>query len=724
MEGKLEKPIVLVAVLVMGLTTSVVNAKLVACWNFDELHGTTIYDSAGNNDGTINGDVVWASGRVGGALKSNGSGDYVDCGGGKNEGDPNTWADITDEITVAAWIKGPFRGHGRKRRHTIISKGDKTWKLVLWKTYKIIWECEGLTETNRFQAYVDTYNHGDYKWHHVAGVYDGSKLYIYFDGELSASTPASGSIKTNDQPVYIGGNAENPGREWKGLIDEVAIFDHALSEDEITQLYRIGTASPTADPTLQRLVSAVGKAKALIKEQQPEEAIVFLEKTIAEYKRWRETNSDDIVFDPRALSSDLHFLLAKAKETAGSPMGEVTDTYKRVIQSDTPSALSYRSALLWLSANGNTEQYKDIISSLIQNNSDYLGMVAARAETMVREGKSKAAIKFLEDNLTIYTNWRKEHPYDDVVAEDQLPGLYFQLAQAREATGASKKDIVDVYRKTFSPSRFSYLPERTAALIWLFENEPTGDYTNIIKSFVYDPDIKDTGRNIVIRVYKYFEPNKNWAAFEQFLDALLVEIRDPSDWVKFVESCLSDKANQWAQAYSKYHDTKRKLNFGWDWIAEKYAVGENFKRASQRYRDVIENYDIGRNKGVFEWRLCECLFYAGEYGEAASGLEDFITNYKASHGNLTKEAILRLGRTYVKLGELDKAIEAFFNLTMVYPEAKDMPEVQFFVGYCYMLQSKFNAAVEVFDCLINDHPNSPYSGRARMCITRIKSMTD
>jgi beta-galactosidase len=77
----------------------------------------------------------------------------------------------------------------------------------------------------------------DGKWHHVAGVYDGQTMYLYVDGVLDSSQPASGPIGTNDEPVYIGENSEMTGRHWNGMIDDVRIYSYALGETDIEALY-------------------------------------------------------------------------------------------------------------------------------------------------------------------------------------------------------------------------------------------------------------------------------------------------------------------------------------------------------------------------------------------------------------------------------------------------------------------------------------------------------
>ena len=61
----------------------------------------------------------------------------------------------------------------------------------------------------------------DGQWHHIAGVYDGAKGYLYTDGKVDGSEEADGMINSDSPDVYIGENAGATGRYWSGLIDDV-----------------------------------------------------------------------------------------------------------------------------------------------------------------------------------------------------------------------------------------------------------------------------------------------------------------------------------------------------------------------------------------------------------------------------------------------------------------------------------------------------------------------
>ena len=97
----------------------------------------------------------------------------------------------------------------------------------------------------------------DSKWHHVAALYDGRKIYLYVDDTLDNCEEASGSIGTNNEPVCIGTNSEFPGREWNGLIDDVRIYSYVLNEAEVAALFAGQGPGPLEKP--KWLMDKVGR---------------------------------------------------------------------------------------------------------------------------------------------------------------------------------------------------------------------------------------------------------------------------------------------------------------------------------------------------------------------------------------------------------------------------------------------------------------------------------
>ena len=76
----------------------------------------------------------------------------------------------------------------------------------------------------------------DGAWHHVTAVYDGSNKLLYVDGDLDASTAVTGSLKTNNFEVRFGAKGQKLDRGYNGKLDEVSIYDVALSADEVKRL--------------------------------------------------------------------------------------------------------------------------------------------------------------------------------------------------------------------------------------------------------------------------------------------------------------------------------------------------------------------------------------------------------------------------------------------------------------------------------------------------------
>ncbi len=69
-------------------------------------------------------------------------------------------------------------------------------------------------------------------WYHIAGSYDGSEVVLYVNGMAVASVPRSGLIATNSTALYLGNRAD-AARAFDGSLDEVRIWDRALSAAEI-----------------------------------------------------------------------------------------------------------------------------------------------------------------------------------------------------------------------------------------------------------------------------------------------------------------------------------------------------------------------------------------------------------------------------------------------------------------------------------------------------------
>jgi hypothetical protein len=158
------------------------------------------------------------------AIRLNGSGSYLSVGNESN-------FDFTNAMTVACWIRpDTFDATWQ----AIVCKGDYSWRLHRYSDTNFVnFACSGLSQLD----VTGGTNVNDGQWHHVAGVYDGATLYIYVDGNLDGSIASTGQIANTGDAVHIGSNASMAGREFKGLIDDVCIYNRALNAEEIGSLY-------------------------------------------------------------------------------------------------------------------------------------------------------------------------------------------------------------------------------------------------------------------------------------------------------------------------------------------------------------------------------------------------------------------------------------------------------------------------------------------------------
>jgi hypothetical protein len=202
--------------------------NLVAYWTFDEGTGTIAYDSAGDNDGTFIGDPCWTSGQVDGALEFDGVDDYISCGTG-----PAMTG--MGPFSVSAWFKtGIAKGHA-----IVVQRGQGSANNGMYAV--------SIREDGRAQFFV--YNGGDgfmcrssmtvYDglWHHIVAVRststDGE---IYLDGSLVAND--SGPARSlNSLPVWIGGPGFTGPFRFDGKIDDVRLYNRALSAEEVERIY-------------------------------------------------------------------------------------------------------------------------------------------------------------------------------------------------------------------------------------------------------------------------------------------------------------------------------------------------------------------------------------------------------------------------------------------------------------------------------------------------------
>jgi hypothetical protein len=722
MKDTIEKLLIMVSMLATVLAAGPANADLVAHWRFDETSGTTAHDSSGNgyHAAAVEGTPIWDSnGRQGGCLN-------FDATYGMSI-PTEAFEDINEAISISMWVN--YHPNQPDNATVLFQAGtDVNQKHSFIVSVRTKWRDDELEfETGYEEESSETW--GDAKlndragrWDHYVFVTDTTES---FQGIYHNGLRVAGGSDSNPMPgitrAHIGLATDRVHDQQRARIDDVRIYNHGLSTEEVNQLYSLR-------PKLMKLGEAVQKGEATLNQKGPREAMLFLENKLAEAEKWRQEDPAADTSSFKELLFDLNFLLAKAKQGAGRPQRDVEAAYRRASKHGVPSRWRCSSVLLWLQENGKTAEHERIACSIDEKSLDYfMQEVIAKAERMIEGQRQHEAIGFLETNLAIYTTWKKKHPPDDVLVAPRLADAYFHLAKAREAVGAPKKDIAAAYGKAFGSSAIEVEDlgseqERAAALIWLVNNGFTDDYIRAVKSFSQARQITDNVEEIVESVCEDFESRKDWAAFEGLLDALFTAEKYPIEWATFVESCLSSEKNRWARKYFSHVDSKPRLKFGRDCgLAQKHLADEDFEEAAELYRQIINRCGPEDDKGFYQFQLCRSLFQAARPADALPQLDSFLANYHTSHPKFAREAVLMKARLYLLSRRLDEALVQF-QTAAEYPDTEQACEAAFFMAYCTMLKGELAAATQALNAVAENYPETQWARRARLCLAHIKNI--
>ena len=245
---------------------------LVGYWPMDEGEGFVVADLSDNgNDGVLASPVdrdlsgehaEWVTGKFGSALSFDGT-DYVDCG------NPSV-LDFPADFTVSAWVKdakssqdsatfwskGGDGGGGIRLRVSMDQAGTALFHL----------DDDIQKLTGRGSIRWDDKN----DWRHIVAMRSGNEMRVYVDGVQDMAVnnilPEGFDLSGTSQSHAVigaiwdfGGNRWGP-QFWEGLIDEVAIWNRAITEEEIAELL-IGSISSLAVESNGKLAITWGSIK-------------------------------------------------------------------------------------------------------------------------------------------------------------------------------------------------------------------------------------------------------------------------------------------------------------------------------------------------------------------------------------------------------------------------------------------------------------------------------
>jgi hypothetical protein len=207
---------------------------LVGWWKFDETSGTVAYDSSGNErDGNLTNGPSWNTGKIGGSLSFDGNDDVLDL--------PITSFPLGNSASINFWAYG---GSNLPKSNGIIKSVNlETSQPLLnihlsWQsTYKVYWDIGNVLYRNRLEKLSSP---ADIKGRWVMWTFQkdssNNTMKIFTDANLFALGGGK-SIQTSslEDVDYL-----KVGIGYHGLIDDLRIYDRALSAEEVQALYNLG----------------------------------------------------------------------------------------------------------------------------------------------------------------------------------------------------------------------------------------------------------------------------------------------------------------------------------------------------------------------------------------------------------------------------------------------------------------------------------------------------
>lgn len=651
-------------------------AGLVAHYPF-EGNGINTSGFAPAGNGILVGDPAYQAGVFGRAIQLDG--DYVRCGNG-------SLFNLTKQLTVAAWIKVK---NFDKKYQTIISKGDNSWRLArAGDSGSIEFACnataatkwDGVGEVPWAVTGTSTVNDG--KWHHIAGVFDGSALYLYIDGILESAKAAGNSVEVSNYEVYIGENGQVPGREWNGLIDDVRIYNYALSQAEVVSL--MGKSEMNLpEPVPAKLYSIAKRYDAL---KKCDEAKGVCELILKQYPDSSPASNAQIYLSKRNI---LSLIDTKDYTKAQADLDKLNADFAG--HPDLPEAMYAIAERYELP--GKYEEARSLYEQIVQlyPNSPY----AAKARY---DGPEIYIFSLIASSKYIEAQQAIDKFVPDFIDHPSLPGTLYWFAKRLDAAGQYTQA-----RNIYQQIAWQYPdnPHATKALIEVSKVNAlslivAGDdagvqkvLDNLIADFSDNPDLPDVIFRIADEYYntaiRHKKEGRNNQADEFYRKAIAVwekiiqYLRLSAEYTPRAYWCSAVVYSQELREYAKgiqyyQHIVDNWPKYRYAWHAQ-FLVGTYYERLrdsaglpeseanpkiGQAYKSVIENYPDSDSAPIAALNLATMYFRSAQWADAAHYFEVFvqIDNGRAPNHVLIN-ALYDLGKTYERMGNLDMAVEMY-----------------------------------------------------------------
>ncbi len=159
---------------------------------------------------------------------------------------PNAVQLISDYTTVSFWIRVDGTNTADAEAYVLdFGHWSQRWKISLPQHHKIVWTTNG--NNAQFPVFIHDMDSGDGNeltpgfWWYVTMVHDGTNDIIYINGEQVNSLPTATKLNSTSLPFGMGSNPVEGGQYFIGALDEVKIYNKALTAQEILKLYTTGT---------------------------------------------------------------------------------------------------------------------------------------------------------------------------------------------------------------------------------------------------------------------------------------------------------------------------------------------------------------------------------------------------------------------------------------------------------------------------------------------------
>ena len=205
-------------------------AGMVSWWRGE----SNLLDSAADNVGTFVGNATFGAGRSGRGFAFDGSGDMVAVGNPANL--------QLQDLTLELWIQRTSPSvvsYGSGGNGILFGYGSGGYSFYMDSSGRLVFSRMGVASVSASASIVDT------NFHHVAVTKSFSSVVFYVDG-VASSSASFGSVFTFTSAVALGARADNTDNGFFGKLDELAIYNRALSGTEIQALYNAGSAGKCA----------------------------------------------------------------------------------------------------------------------------------------------------------------------------------------------------------------------------------------------------------------------------------------------------------------------------------------------------------------------------------------------------------------------------------------------------------------------------------------------